>query len=249
MGIFSRISRFFRANVNSVIEKAEGSNPEKVLNQSLEDMEKSLRQAKAALASAMADAERLRSEGERDGISATEWENRAGVAIKGEKDDMAKQALVRRNQAATSALEKVRLYQESLTQIDGLKKSVRDMQDKVEELRRRKSLIIVKHNHTTMIKTMNGAISGMDDKSAFAAFARMEEKVNQNERTAQATLQIEDEMKGTTLDNEFKALEATTSSGDIDAALAQLKATMLLGPPPAPKSLPAPTVPPHKLST
>ena len=52
MGLFDRISRIVRANVNDMVNKAE--DPEKVLEQSIVDMQEDLVQLRQAVASAIA---------------------------------------------------------------------------------------------------------------------------------------------------------------------------------------------------
>ena len=56
MGLFDRLSRLLRSNINDLIAKAE--NPEKMLVQVIEDMRKQLAQAKQEVAVAIADLER-----------------------------------------------------------------------------------------------------------------------------------------------------------------------------------------------
>ena len=58
MGIFARIARLIKANLNALISGAE--DPEKMLTQILEDMAKQLIEAKKQVAVAIADEKRLR---------------------------------------------------------------------------------------------------------------------------------------------------------------------------------------------
>ena len=58
MGILSRLSTMIRSNLNDLIARAE--NPEKMLNQIIEDMRGQLAQAKQEVAVAIADERKLR---------------------------------------------------------------------------------------------------------------------------------------------------------------------------------------------
>ena len=60
MGIFERLSRLLRSNINDLIARAE--NPEKMLVQVIEDMRRQLAQAKQEVAMAIADERRLRAQ-------------------------------------------------------------------------------------------------------------------------------------------------------------------------------------------
>jgi len=52
MGLFDRVSRVVRANLNDVVSKAE--DPEKILEQTIIDMQEDLVQMRQAVASAIA---------------------------------------------------------------------------------------------------------------------------------------------------------------------------------------------------
>ena len=56
MGIFNRISTIFRSNANAALDKME--DPEKILNQSILDMQTKLSEAKKQVAVAIADEKR-----------------------------------------------------------------------------------------------------------------------------------------------------------------------------------------------
>jgi len=92
MGLFDRLSRLLRSNINDLIAKAE--NPEKMLVQVIEDMRKQLAQAKQEVAVAIADERKLRMQVEDERKQAREWERRARLAVREGRDDLAKQALV-----------------------------------------------------------------------------------------------------------------------------------------------------------
>src|SRR3954463_11984218 len=93
MGIFDRFSTLLRSNINDLISRAE--DPEKMLNQILVDMRSQLVKAKQQVAAAIADEKRLRDQADAEFKQAGDWENKAMLAIREGRDDLAKQALVR----------------------------------------------------------------------------------------------------------------------------------------------------------
>src|SRR2546427_10758101 len=101
MGIFDRISTLFRSNINDLISRAE--NPEKMLNQLIVDMRTHLAKAKQQVAAAIADEKRLSAQVDQEKKSAEDWERRAGLAGQEGRDDLAEQALLRRNQHGPAA--------------------------------------------------------------------------------------------------------------------------------------------------
>ena len=74
-------------------------------------------------------------------------------------------------------------------------------------------------------------MSGMSEKSAFEAFARMEEKIDQNERMIKASTEIDEEFSGDRLAGDFKRLEKVAGSASADQQLTALKEKMGLLPP------------------
>src|SRR5438874_8679313 len=96
MSIFDSIARLYRANVNDLISQAE--QPEKMLNQIIIDMRSQLVKAKQQVAAAIADEKRLQDQTASELREAEEWEHRAMLAVKESRDDLAKQALMRRGE-------------------------------------------------------------------------------------------------------------------------------------------------------
>jgi len=93
MGIFDRLSTLIKSNINDLISSAE--NPEKMLNQIIIDMRDQLVKAKQQVAAAIADEKRLRDQADEEAKQATEWMQKAELAVRQNKDDLAKSALVR----------------------------------------------------------------------------------------------------------------------------------------------------------
>ena len=93
MGILSRLSTMIRSNLNDLIARAE--NPEKMLNQIIEDMRGQLAQAKQEVAVAIADERKLRRQVQDERDQKTDWERRAKLALREGRDDLARQALLR----------------------------------------------------------------------------------------------------------------------------------------------------------
>src|SRR6476659_7061008 len=99
MGIFDRLATLLKSNINDLISSAE--NPEKMLNQIIIDMRDQLIKAKQQVAAAIADEKRLRDQADSEFKQAQDWEQKAMLAIKEGRDDLAKQALVRQSEHAS----------------------------------------------------------------------------------------------------------------------------------------------------
>src|SRR3954470_2915262 len=205
MGLFDRFSALLRSNINDLISRAE--DPEKMLNQILVDMRGQLVKAKQQVAAAIADEKRLRDQADAEYKQAAEWENRAVLAVKESRDDLAKQALVRHSEHMSHGQQLEQTWESHRLETEKLKNSLRDLNDKIEEAKRKKNLLIARQRRAQAQQRIQQTMSSLSEKSAFEAFARMEERIETNERQLKAASEIEDEFTGDTLHRDFKQLE------------------------------------------
>jgi phage shock protein A len=224
VGIFDRFKRVVKSNLNDMISKAE--NPEKMLNQLIVDMNQQLIESKKSVASAIADEKKLERQAKETLNQASEWERKAMLAVRAGKDDLAKEALVRKQEydkTAATYKEQWDLQHES---VEKLKSSLRSLQSKIEEAQRKKNLLIARAKRAEAQRKINETIGGMADTSAFEAFEQISKKMDQLEAENEAMLEIEDMTGSDTLEDKFAALEAT--GGDTDKMLEDLKKKIAL---------------------
>ncbi|MFN8651773.1 MAG: PspA/IM30 family protein [Gemmatimonadales bacterium] len=226
MGIFDRLSTLIRSNINDLISRAE--NPEKMLNQLIGDMKGQLAKAKQQVASAIADEKKLQADAEAMKKQAEDWERRAMLAVQENRDDLAKQALLRYNEAMQGAQSLHETWVKHKAETESLKGSLRQLNDKIEEAKRKKNILIARARRAEAQQRIQETMSGMSDKSAFESFERMTEKIEQQERKAIAAAELQNEFEGDTLMQQFQALEY---KGAPDQQLLELKARMgMIGP-------------------
>jgi phage shock protein A len=226
MGIFDRLSAMLRSNINDLISRAE--NPEKMLNQLILDMKTQLAKAKQQVASAIADERKLQSDAEALKKQAEDWERRAMIAVQEGRDDLAKQALGRYNEQLQGAQQLHETWLRHKAETDQLKLSLRQLNDKIEEAKRKKNILVARSKRAEAQQRIQETMSGLSDKSAFESFERMAEKIEATERKALAAAELNEEVSGDYLARQFEALEYKGSS---DQQLLELKAKMgVLGP-------------------
>jgi phage shock protein A len=221
MGIFDRLSTLIRSNINDLISRAE--NPEKMLNQLIGDMKGQLAKAKQQVASAIADEKKLQADAEAMKKQADDWERRAMLAVQEGRDDLAKQALMRYNEAMQGAQQLHETWVRHKAETEALKASLRQLNDKIEEAKRKKNILIARARRAEAQQRIQETMSGMSDKSAFESFERMTEKIEQQERKAIAAAELQNEFEGDQLMQQFQALEY---KGAPDQQLLELKARM-----------------------
>ncbi len=225
MGILQRLSMLIRSNLNDAISR--GENPEKVLSQVLIDMREQLARAKQEVAVAIADERKLKAQVEAERKQADDWENRAVLAVREGRDDLAKQALLRHQEHGERAVTLEETWQRQAAETEKLKDGLRQLNEKIEEAKRKKNLLVAKQKRAVAQKRIHETMSGLNDRSAFQAFERMADRIEESERRALAAVEVSETLTGDTLEQEFSRLEG---SGDVELRLAQLKERLGIGP-------------------
>ncbi len=223
MGIISRFTNVIRAYSNAALDKAE--DPEKMINQMLTDLETKKRQAKVQVTEALAQQKRLERDVEQEKAEAQKWEQKAILAVQNGKDDLAKEALVRKkdhDSRVQGLEEQLAIHQQST---DALRNGYQQMDDKIEEIKRKKSLLVAKQKTAEAQEQIYQTIQGFGDTSgALDTIERMEEKVDNMQARAEAMQEISLDSETDSLEKKFKELEGGGGGDtDIEAQLLALK--------------------------
>ncbi|MEN8196996.1 MAG: PspA/IM30 family protein [Pseudomonadota bacterium] len=165
MGIFQRMMTVIKANINALIGRAE--NPEKVLDQLLVEMRGQLAKTKQDVAAAIADEKKLQAQVEKEKKAAEDWERRAMLAVQEGRDDLAKQALMRHNEHLQHAQHLHETWVKHKADVESLKSSLRELNDKIEEAKRKKNLLVARQKRAEAQQRIQRTMSSMSDKSAF----------------------------------------------------------------------------------
>jgi phage shock protein A len=160
------------------------------------------------------------------------------LAIQEGRDDLAKQALVRQAEHNGHGETLAATWEQHRLETEKLKNQLRDLNDKIEEAKRKKNLLIARQRRAQAQQRIAETMSSLSEKSAFEAFARMEERIENNERMIKASSEIDEEFTGDTLQREFKQLEKGSTTVSVDNQLLALKQKMGM--------LPAPAAQPNK---
>jgi phage shock protein A len=220
MGLFDRISRVVRANVNDLVSKAE--DPEKVLEQAIIDMGEDLVQLRQAVAKAIASQKKTEQQYEKNQSQANSWHQRAQLALQKGDENLAREALQRKKgYAETAAMLKQQVDQQT-AQVDALRRNLIALEGKISEAKTKKNMLKARIKAAEANEQLQTSLTGMNTNSAMGAFERMEEKVLEMEARSEASY----ELGGMDLESQFTALEA--GSG-VEDELSAMKAQMLGG--------------------
>ena len=222
MGIFSRLGTLIKSNINDLITKAE--DPEKMLSQVLLEMQQQLVEAKKAVAVAIADEKKLQKQYTAETDKGKEWERKAMVAVRAGDDNLARQALGRKQEHETIATQFQQQWISQKQAVEKLKDALRLLNNKIEEAKRKKNILIARKKRAEAQQQIANTMQGLGDTSAFDTFDRMAERIQLMEAEAEAGAELAGELSGDTLESKFHALEA--GGGSEDDSLNELKAKM-----------------------
>ena len=220
MGILTRIFNLFRATTSDLLDKAE--DPEKMIKQMISDLEAQKKKAKEQMTEALALQKRLERDTEKEHQEAEKWEHKAILAVQNEKDDLAKEALTRKNEHLRRAMDFEKQLEMHQNNADSLKESYQTMEDKIDEIKRKQGLLSVKQKQAEAQEKIYKTIEGLGDTSGIMdTIERAEEKVENLQARAEAYQEISMESDQESLEKKFKELEH--ESPDMEMELLELK--------------------------
>jgi phage shock protein A len=143
MGIFTRFSDIVNSNINAILDKAE--DPEKIVRLMIQEMEDTLVEVRSAAARSIADKKDLNRKIERLDRERRDWDDRAELAMRKGREDLAKAALVEKSRVSGA----VDVLKEDYLAVDeGLAKLNEDiarLEGKLEDAKTRQKALLARH--------------------------------------------------------------------------------------------------------
>lgn len=214
--IFTRARDIFAANVSEILDRAE--DPQQMIRVIIMEMEETLIELRSTAARSIADVKELRSAARRlDGV-ASNWAEKAELALARQRDDLAKAALAERQKAAEMA--------EALTQeiaaldqlLKGYEADIWRLQTKLGEARARQNAIHARLESAVARARAREALHGSRTQAAFSRFEILERQADFAEARVDALA-----IGSRTLTEEMAERRAAQA---IDAQLAAMKAAL-----------------------
>jgi len=147
MSIFSRLSDIINANINSLLEKAE--EPEKIIRLMIQEMEDTLVEIRSAAAKCIADRKEHGRHVDYLEREQKEWERRAELAVRNDREDLARAALVEK-QAISDRIEQLQGEMKSLDeQLGKFNEDITKLQGKLTDAKKRQRSITIRHKTAT----------------------------------------------------------------------------------------------------
>jgi phage shock protein A len=214
MGLFDRMSRLLRANVNRWVDDVE--DPEKMLEQVVLEMQDDLIRLRQAVAQAIATQKRTERQRDQAQTQAADWHDRARQSMNAGSEDLARQALQRRQDCLQTAA----LYEPQIEQqqqiVYKLKSDLRQLDLKLTEAKAKKDLFIARARSAEASQRMNDMLGR---SAPGPALDRMEQRVRELEAQSDLTA----ELARDPLADRFAALEAEQQGQGIEEELNRLR--------------------------
>lgn len=214
MGIFSRFSDIVNANINAVLEKAE--DPEKIIRLMIQEMEDTLVEIRSAAAKCIADRKELGRHIDLLERERLDWANRAELAVRREREDLARAALTEK-QAIEDRTEQMKAELEGLDgQLEKFNSDITQLQSKLDDAKTRQRSIVIRH--TTASSQLSARKHIHDDRidEMLYRFETAERRIDRVESEAEAVSMG----RGKNLADEIADLE---EDDRVEAELAELK--------------------------
>jgi len=143
MGIFTRFSDIVNSNINAILDKAE--DPEKIVRLMIQEMEDTLVEVRSAAARSIADKKDLNRRIEALENERKDWDDKAELALRKGREDLARAALVEKSRVASA----VEAFKEDYVAVDdGLSKLNEDiarLEAKLEDAKARQKALLARH--------------------------------------------------------------------------------------------------------
>jgi phage shock protein A len=240
-GLSGRMSTVVKAKISKLLDKAE--DPAETLEYSYQKQIEQLQNVKKGLADVVTAKKRLQLQEEKMQQQVVKLDTQARQALAVGQEDLARQALERKNVAQTELQSLDEQVQQLEQQQDQMTQSEQRLRTKIEQFRSKKEVIKAQYSAAEAQVRISEAATGVGEEMADVGLAmqRALDKTENMKARANAVQELEaagtfDDLTTLTpgeddIDRQLKALSSTSA---VDGELAKMKAELGGGAPPAP---------------
>jgi len=205
MGIFTRFSDIVNSNINAILDKAE--DPEKIVRLMIQEMEDTLVEVRSAAARSIADKKDLNRKLEALDGELGEWEQKAELALRKGREDLAKAALVEKSRVAQAS---EALRQDYVAVDEGLAKlndDIARLESKLADAKARQKALLAIHKTASSRLAARKKIHDFKIEDAMVRFEQYTRRIDDVEGRVESY----DMGQPKNLNHEFASLEAEES--------------------------------------
>lgn len=221
MNLFDRFFRVIRANVNQAVSGME--DPEKILNQTVTDMQGDLIKVRQAYAEVSATLKRIERQREQASVTSLEWKKRAQLALQKGEEDLAREALTRKKTADEQEVSLAKQIQGMKGNVEKLYGSMQQLEGKISEAKSKKDQYVARARTAKTSAKVNDMLSNVATTGGLEAFERMKTKVEELEVKADVSRELSiGGAADVSLESKFKALESDSVDDELNKMKQQI---------------------------
>ncbi|TMO07481.1 PspA/IM30 family protein [Pseudoalteromonas sp. S558] len=218
MGIFNRVNDVIQSNIVAMLDKAE--DPKKLVNLMLSEMQDALNECRSTAAALLCEEKIINRQIDTQKNTLLTWQTKAELAVEKGRDDLAKSALVAKQELSESIANKqtqLVALQESITKI---RNDCERLQQKMAEAKVKQTQLSQRHNVVVARNKINTQLQSDKVTHALSRFEQIEQRVEGIEAQVEA-YELTDSASLT-----VSEIESLVKNEKIDAELASLKASL-----------------------
>jgi phage shock protein A len=221
MGIFSRFRDIISANINVMLDRAE--DPHKLIRLMIHEMEDTLVELKAACAGVMAEQAKVMREIEVLDDKCRDWEAKATLAVRKQREDLAREALMEKRRYAQSAEARREELAGHENLVDQYREEILQLEEKLDSARDKQRLLTQRHLHARHKKQARAELRRAESREAVHKFEELENRIERMEAEAdlvhpKRTTPLEDQLDKLMVDDdiesELRALKQKQADAD-----------------------------------
>ena len=201
----------------------ETEDPERVLERVIVEMKNRLSEAQEKVAASIGVEKQFQEAYEGAVAQAEQWQERALIALKAGREDLAREDLEKRNEYR-------RLADQYKTRWEEQKQIVRDLSDLLEHLQQKtmeaegkKTTVVAKHRNVNAEAHLREMLKEIQDNKAFETLTKMDQDATEAATLAKTAAEVDIAYQDAKLEREFSSYAEEAS---LDKDLAELKAKL-----------------------
>ena len=200
--------------------EAETEDPESVLENAIVEMENRLSEAREKVNASMGVEKHFQDAYEGAVTQAERWQDRAVIALKAGREDLAREDLEKRNEYRRLADEYKTQWEEQKQIVRSLSDLLEHLQQKMTEAQGKKAVVIAKNRNVDAETHLREMLQEIKDSKAFETLVEMEQEATEAATLAKAAAEVDVEYQDAKLEREFAGYAEEAS---LDKDLAELK--------------------------
>ena len=224
MGIFSRLADIVNSNINAILDNAE--DPQKIMRLIIQEMEETLVEVRATAARGIAEKKDVERRLARLQEAQAEWERKAELALRRDREDLSKAALIEKARLGETVKALVQERDALNTALAQGEADIAKLEAKLRDAKTRQKTMEARHETASNRLKARKQVYDSRADDAFSRFEAFERRIDEKEGQAEAyelgkTRTVADELADleadAAIEDELKALKARVAKSGLSS--------------------------------